>query len=546
LQGAEFDSQVVAIAAGIDPAEAELCLSHLSGERQFISPMGEEKTAKDEPSMRFRFGHWFYQDCIRRKLTPVRRKQLSGSVAQALEIEFPSRAAQNALELADLYRIAGNPEKERLYRVRAAMHQLSLSGYAEAIESSKRAEILFADATQQSDLEAYRDVMVVQGVSLAALKGYANEEASRAYRKSIEIARTAKLPAHFPSLYGVWMNTLVRGIMKDAIVLAKEMLELASKEDRLAVDLTQAHWAMGVTQYFMAQVEAAKANFEEGIRLYDSSRHAYYASSYVLDPGVANRYLLARALWFLGFPDQSVTMVDDSLRLARQFNHVESLAFALVSAAIVYSVRGEPKKVQECVSQLRVISAGDELRQHGPWARILGGWAAGAEGNPAAGLEELRKGLEIYETKGAKLALSGFYAMEADLCHRASLFDDEARVLEKAMRHMEETGQRYYYPEFLRLQVRNQESRGLMTGPGLRVTALEEARQAAIEMHSRSVELRIVIDLAAALSAAGDDAKGLKVLEAFLNDFSEGRDTEDGKRAIRLRDSLRTKLAGAP
>jgi hypothetical protein len=65
-------------------------------------------------------------------------------------------------------------------------------------------------------------------------------------------------------------------------------------------------------------------------------------------------------------------------------------------------------------------------------------------------------------------------------------------------------------------------------------------------MHSRSVELRIVIDLAAALSAAGDDAKGLKVLEAFLNDFSEGRDTEDGKRAIRLRDSLRTKLAGAP
>jgi predicted ATPase len=543
VEGAEFDSQVVAMAGGIDPADAEECLRRLSGAKRFIFPVGEEKTAKDEPSTRFRFSHWFYQDCIRRKVTPTRRRQFSGQVAEALESEFPSRSAQNALELAELYRIAGIPEKERLWRVRAAVQQLSLSGYAEAIESSNRAATLFAGATEQSDLEAYRDVMVVEGVCFAALKGYASEEASQAYRMSIEISRSARLPAHFPSLYGVWMNTLVRGIMKDAIVLAREMLDLASAEERLAVDRTQAHWAMGVTQYFMGQGEAARTNFEEGIRLYDPARHAYHASCYVLDPGVANRYLLARALWFLGFPDRSVTMVEESLQLARQLNHVESLAFALVSAAIVYSIRGEVGKVQECVVQLLKISGTDELRQHSPWARILGGWAVGAQGDAAAGLEELHKGLETYEARGAKLALSGFYAMEGDLYHRAKLFDEEARVIDKAMRHMEETGQRYYYAELLRLQVRNLDNRGLSTGVRQRIAALEEARQVAIGMHSRSVELRIVTDLTATHSVAGDDAEGLRVLEEFLSGFIEGRDTEDGKRAIQLCDSLRTKLA---
>jgi predicted ATPase len=546
VQGAEFDSQVVATVAGLEPAEVELRLAHLSDNKQFIFPIGEEKTSKAEPSMRFRFGHWFYQDSIRRKLTPSLRKQYSGKVAEALETEFPCRSAQNALELAELYLIAGIPEKERIYRVRAAIQQLSLSGYAEAIKSSKRAEILFAGATQLSDLAAYRDVMVVQGVSLAALKGYANEEAYLAYRKSIEIAVTANLPAHFPSLYGVWMYTLVRGIMQDAIALATEMLDLSSTEERLVVDRTQALWAIGVTQYFMGQVEAARANFEEGIRLYDPSRHDYYASSYVLDPGVANRYLLARALWFLGFPDQSAAMINESLRLASQLNHVESLAFALVSAAIVYSVRGEPRKVQECVIQLQKISSGDELRQHGPWARILAGWALGAEGDPVAGLEELRKGLGIYETMGAKLAISGFYAMEADLCNRAKLFDEEARVIEKAKQHMKETGQHYYYAEFLRIEARNRKSLGLTPDPRQQIAALEDVRQAAIATRSRSVELRIVTDLTTTLSLAGEDAEGLKVLEEFLSGFPEGRDTEDVKRAIGLRDSLRTKLVRTP
>jgi predicted ATPase len=303
---------------------------------------------------------------------------------------------------------------------------------------------------------------------------------------------------------------------------------------------------MGVTRYFMGQAEAARANFEQGIQLYDPSRHAYYACSYVLDPGVANRYLLARALWFLGYPDQSAAMAEESLRLARQFKPVESLAFALVSAAIVYSVRGEPRKVHECAAELLNISAGDEVRQHGPWARILAGWAVGAEGDPIAGLRELRKGLGVYEAMGAKLALSGFYAMEADLCNRAGLFEDEARVIEKAVLHMEETGQRYYYPELLRIQARNQDSRGLTADPRQRIAALEEARRAAIEMHSRSGELRIVTDLAAALSIAGEDTEGLRILEEFLNGFAEGGDTEDVKRAIRLRDSLRTNLAGTP
>jgi adenylate cyclase len=539
LEGAEFDSRVVARATGLTPAECESRFSHLCDNHRFITFVGEDKTPAAEPSLRFRFAHSFYRDCLRRKLTPSGRKQVSGKVAEALEIEFPARAAQNPLELAELYLIAGTVDKERGYRVQAAMQQLSLGGYAAAIESSKRAEVLFSNGPESANMGDYRDVMVVMGVSLTALKGYANEDAHRAYGKAIEISDRAKLPAHFPSLYGVWMYTLVRGVMEDANELARGMLNLAMAEERLAVDRTQAWWAMGVTQYFIGKVSEARTNFEQGIQLYDASRHGYYASSYVLDPGVANRYLLARALWFLGYPDQASRMAEESLQLARRLKHVESLAFALVSAAIVHCVRGEVYKVQEYADELLNISEEDELRQHRPWARILHGWANGAEGDAAAGLRELREGLAKYEAMGAKLALSGFYSMEIDLCHRAGLFDEEAQVLDKAMQHLRDTGQRYYYPELLRLIERNRESRGMASDPQQSIANLEEARRAAVEMGSRSCEPRIITDLAAAMSITGENARAFEMLDTFLDGFTEGAETGDVKRAVDLREQLR-------
>jgi hypothetical protein len=143
---------------------------------------------------------------------------------------------------------------------------------------------------------------------------------------------------------------------------------------------------------------------------------------------------------------------------------------------------------------------------------------------------------------GAKLALSSFLAMEADLCHRASLFNEEAGIIDKAMNHLVATGQRYYYPELLRLRARNQSNLLGTSHLPQRIAQLAEARQAAIELSSRSGELRIVTDLAAAVSENGDPAKALQLLDSFLSTFTEGAETGDMKRAVGLRHDLAAKL----
>jgi len=542
IQGAEFDSRVVALATGTPPAECEAVLRQLSDNQQFINLVAEQQTQVNEPNLHFQFRHWVYQDSVRQRFTPSLKSDLSGKIAAAIETEFPERTAQISNDLAELYGIAREWTKEREYRVITAKQQLSLGAYPSAINSARRAAALFENDKLHPDPAAHRDVMVVLGVSLTALQGYGNEEAQDAYRRSLEIATAANLPEHFPSRYGVWMYNLVRGNMMAAKKLATEMLDLALRKEQLARDRSQAMWAIGVTQYFMGDVVAAKLNFEAGIRNYREEWHAYYCSSYVLDPGVANRYLLGRALVFLGYPDQARSMSRQSLELAGKLKHVESLAFALVSAAVIHAFYGATAEVKTCAAELFDISTGNELRQHRPWAHILRGWAVGVEGEIDKGMHELQDGLSRYEAMGAKLGLAGFYAMEADLCRRQGLLEEEDHVLDKATRHMEEAGQLYYWAEFMRLRTQNRRSRtGLDVAQT--ITELQEARRFAIAAQARAAELRIVTDLAVAQGLLGDLPAARQTLEAFLGEFKEGADTADSRRARQTLDDLKSRLS---
>jgi adenylate cyclase len=81
----------------------------------------------------------------------------------------------------------------------------------------------------------------------------------------------------------------------------------------------------------MGEFVSARKHLEQAITLYDPRQHRSHAFSYGYDPGVLSLSFTARALWFLGYPDQALKRDNEALALAQEVSHPHSLAYVLPS-----------------------------------------------------------------------------------------------------------------------------------------------------------------------------------------------------------------------
>ena len=106
---------------------------------------------------------------------------------------------------------------------------------------------------------------------------------------------------------------------------------------------------------------------------------------------------------------------DESIARAREVSHPFTLGIALDYAAMLNVYRGDSK-----LALARAAEASEVCRKHGfvyylALAEILAGWAIGMEGDCAAGLVQLRHGLETLKATGAELRLPFYYGLLAEV-----------------------------------------------------------------------------------------------------------------------------------
>jgi tetratricopeptide (TPR) repeat protein len=106
VEGAEFDSAIVAKSLDGDAAETEEALARLDRVHEFIHALGEEEHPDGTPTVRYRFVHVLYQNSLYGSLGPARKTALSGKVAKALLDASLDKTAAIALQLAVLFETA--------------------------------------------------------------------------------------------------------------------------------------------------------------------------------------------------------------------------------------------------------------------------------------------------------------------------------------------------------------------------------------------------------------------------------------------------------
>src|SRR5262249_15356130 len=153
------------------------------------------------------------------------------------------------------------------------------------------------------------------------------------------------------------------------------------------------------------------------------------------------------ALWFLGYPDQGSSRMQEALVLARELSEPHSLAHALFFAAGFHQLRREARLSQEDAGAAIAVSTANKMgRYEAVCTRCLG--AAQIEmGILEDAIERIRWGIGAHQATGAAVLLPQFMGVLAGALCKARQPVEGLRVLEEALAIAHRNGEQCHEAE---------------------------------------------------------------------------------------------------
>src|SRR5208337_3656998 len=301
--GTEFPVTLAAAVTGRSQEDLARALTNL----QLAEFIYERPGLSD---LEYTFKHALTHDVAYNSMLIERRKLMHERTGAALEMLYGERLDDHLSAIAHHY--------GQSHDTRKAIHYLRLAGTQAAQRSANRESVMyFGNALDllrslPETLERKReelDLLLMLGPATMILAGYS--AAQELYRRGRELCGdlgdNTKL---FPVIWGLWMSHASRGELQPARKLAVELLSVAEGLGNDTFKL-EAHHAMWNTLMYLGELK--------------DGGH---------DPGICGKNHAAQVLWLLGYPDRALKCTSEALALAQQLAHPNSLAQALVRAAM--------------------------------------------------------------------------------------------------------------------------------------------------------------------------------------------------------------------
>ncbi len=522
VQGAQFDSAVVAKVIGVDPSEVEERLEALERVYAFVQLIGERELPGRTLTLRYRFVHVFYQNTLYGSLRPTKKVQLSLAVAQALLDTYGARSREAASELAALFEAARDYARAAEYYRMAAENAVRVFASREAVVLANRGlSVLESLPESRERAELEFGLQIVLGNLLIATRGYASPDVEAAYARARRLCQQLGDTNHLPPvLYGLYVNNLARANYRNALALGTEFLALAEEQQSPAVIVGDR--AVGVPLFFMGELAQARRIFEAGLAGYDPAKHRPLTWLYGGEPAMVCHNYLAWTKWLQGYPDQALQDSREALRLSREVTHGQSQAQTLAGMALLHQYRREPQAARELAEAAIALASEQGLALWLGWGTILRGWAMTEQGQIAEGIERIRRGIEGTRQTGAGMWQTYLLCLLAEAYGKSGRAEDGLAVLAEIPALVEATQEHFWEAEMHRL-------RGdLRLAQGATASEVETHFRQAIEIARRqgakSLELRATISLS---RSQGRREEARTMLAAIYKWFTEGFDTPD-------------------
>lgn len=403
------------------------------------------------PEVVYCFKHALTQEVTYGTLLREQRGRVHERAAEAMEALYADRLDEHCTELAHHYRHSGNLSKAVQYLTRAGDKAARHCAVDEAIELLTAALELLDRLPETPDRARQElSLQLLLGPVWMASRGYAAPEVEITYHRSADLChQVGRTPELFSALYGRYAYHLVRCELQPAQQLAEQLLDLAADSGDAGQQL-EARCLMGLSLFFMGQLDQARLQLQQAIAGYDAGRHRVMAFLYGLDPAVLGQAYLTLVLELGGAP-LAREGPRDALGLAKQLAHPTSLAFALNLTAVRFQLREDALAVRNLSEAAMDLSMERGFSYWAAFARILYGWALSNLDETEEGIRQIKQGLEAYRATGAQVILSQFLGLLAEALLRAGCTDEALDTVAEALRVAECNGECYYKAELHRL-----------------------------------------------------------------------------------------------
>jgi class 3 adenylate cyclase/predicted ATPase len=522
--GREFSYNLLSAASRIDADGMQSALSLLE-QADIIYRVGVS------PFVRFVFKHVLLRDAIYDSLLRSKKQQIHADIAAILENDFPELVENQPEILAYHYQEAGNHQLAIRCWFESGQRALAHSANVEAIANFRKAlQLLNALPEMPERTKQEIDIQLALGIPLIAVRGYASAETREAFSRARTLClRLGNLPEYFQALFGLWGHSWMSGKNDEALPMADEFLS-RSRALSDPVPLMVAHRVMGSTLLTIGEFQSSRNHFEEAIRLSLSKGKQPLYNLYMVEPQAASLLLLSWDLWFLGYPDQSLSRVSEALALAQDLGHPYTMAFAHYMTSVVHLVRGDAARALESAEKSLEVAQEQRFSLYVILSRISRGRAVGDLGRLEEARAEIALGIDEARRDGVGFMRPMMDSWLAEMHAKAGEIECALSIVEETLANIGDVTGRSWESELHR-----QRAQILVALNPSKVREAESYLKKSIDVargqSAKSLELRAATSLAELWRMRGrlDEARAL--LEPICRWFDEGAETADLRRA---------------
>ena len=276
------------------------------------------------PDVIYQFKHALIRDAAYEALLKSRRKELHHIVARTIEEQFSVIKEAHPEVLARHWTEAGETEPAIAGWQKAGEQAVERGAYREAERHYREAlaNLELVPESRDRDGRELKLQLALGGV-MAATRGWSGIDTAAVYTRARTLAEQAGAAESLTVFRGLWASALTRGELRAALVLADQMLEIASGIDTPQA-LDAAHYAQGFSRLCLGDLPIARQHFrlaierclEEDFRGEPEDFWGYDALAWA-----------AVNEWLLGYPDRALRYTADAQVVARRLGNPFAIAY---------------------------------------------------------------------------------------------------------------------------------------------------------------------------------------------------------------------------